>query len=155
MKGTEMSERTTAGPRAAAPSAAADDTTIRPFRVDTPDQDLDDLRRRLALTRLPSKELVGDRSQGVQLATLQALARYWAADYDLRRVEARLNALPQFMTTIDGVDIHFLHVRSPHPDALPLLITHGWPGSVIEMLEVVGPLTDPTTHGGRVEDAFD
>jgi pimeloyl-ACP methyl ester carboxylesterase len=154
MKGTEMSESTTAGPRAAAPSAAADDTTIRPFRVDTPDQDLDDLRRRLALARLPSKELVGDRSQGVQLATLQELARYWAADYDLRRVEARLNALPQFMTTIDGVDIHFLHVRSEHEDALPLVMTHGWPGSVIELLETVSPLTDPTAHGGRAEDAF-
>jgi pimeloyl-ACP methyl ester carboxylesterase len=150
-----MSESTPAGSRSAEPGAAADDPTIRPFRVDLPEEDLDDLRRRLALTRLPSKELVTDRCQGVQLATLQALARYWANDYDLRRVEARLNALPQFMTTIDGVDIHFLHVRSPHPDALPLLITHGWPGSVIEMLEVVGPLTDPTTHGGRVEDAFD
>jgi pimeloyl-ACP methyl ester carboxylesterase len=150
-----MSESRPAGPRSAEPGAAANDPTIRPFRVDLPEEDLDDLRRRLALTRLPSKELVTDRSQGVQLATLQALARYWANDYDLRRVEARLNALPQFMTTIDGVDIHFLHVRSPHPDALPLLITHGWPGSVIEMLEVVGPLTDPTTHGGRVDDAFD
>jgi pimeloyl-ACP methyl ester carboxylesterase len=150
-----MSESTPAGPRSAEPGAAADDPTIRPFRVDLPEEDLDDLRRRLALTRLPSKELVTDRSQGVQLATLQALARYWANDYDLRRVEARLNALPQFMTTIDGVDIHFLHVRSPHPDALPLLITHGWPGSVIELLEVVGPLTDPTTHGGRATDAFD
>jgi pimeloyl-ACP methyl ester carboxylesterase len=149
-----MSESTTAGPRPAAPSAAADDTTIRPFRVDLPDQDLDDLRRRLALARLPSKELVGDRSQGVQLATLQELARYWAADYDLRRVEARLNALPQFMTTIDGVEIHFLHIRSPHEGALPLIMTHGWPGSVIELLETVGPLTDPTAHGGRAEDAF-
>jgi pimeloyl-ACP methyl ester carboxylesterase len=150
-----MSERTTAGPRHAAPGAAAEDTTIRPFRVDLPEEALDDLRRRLALARLPSKELVPDRSQGVQLATIQELARYWAADYDLRRVEARLNALPQFMTEINGVDIHFLHVRSPHADALPLIITHGWPGSVIEMLEVVGPLTDPTAHGGHVEDAFD
>jgi pimeloyl-ACP methyl ester carboxylesterase len=149
-----MSESTTAGPRSAEPGAAADDPTIRPFRIEVPDQDLDDLRRRIAATRWPSRELVADRSQGVQLATLQELARYWAADYDLRRVEARLNALPQFMTTIDGVDIHFLHVKSSHPDALPLIITHGWPGSVIELLEVVGPLTDPTAHGGRAEDAF-
>jgi hypothetical protein len=131
-----MSERTTAGPRPAAPSAAADDPTIRPFRVDLPEEDLDDLRRRLALARLPFKELVPDRSQGVQLAALEVLARYWAADYDLRRVEARLNALPQFITTIDGVDIHFLHVKSPHADALPLIMTHDWPGSVIEMLDV-------------------
>jgi pimeloyl-ACP methyl ester carboxylesterase len=149
-----MSERTTGGPPPAAPSAAADDPTIRPFRVDLPDQNLDDLRRRIAATRWPSRELVTDRSQGVQLATLQELARYWAADYDLRRVESRLNALPQFMTTIDGVDVHFLHVKSSHADALPLIITHGWPGSVIELLEVVGPLTDPTAHGGAAEDAF-
>src|SRR4029450_2325953 len=140
MKEPKMWKSPPAGPRAAAPGAAADDTPIRPFRVDTPDQDLDDLRRRLALTRLPSKELVGDRSQGVQLATLQELARYWAADYDLRRVEARRNAPPQFMTTIEGVDIHFLHVRSEHEDALPLVMTHGWPGSVIELLETVSPL---------------
>ena len=149
-----MSENTTAGTRPAEPSAAADDT-IHPFRVDIPEEDLIDLRRRLALARLPSKELVGDRSQGVQLATIQELARYWAADYDLRRVEGRLNALPQFTTTIDGVDIHFLHIRSPHEGALPLIMTHGWPGSVIELLETVGPLTDPTAHGGRAEDAFD
>ena len=150
-----MSERTTAGPRSAAPGAAADDATIRPFRVDLPDQALDDLRRRIAAARWPSRELVADRSQGVQLATLQELARYWAADYDLGRVEARLNALPQFTTTIDGVDIHFIHVRSPHEHALPLIITHGWPGSVIELLDVVGPLTDPTAHGGSAADAFD
>jgi pimeloyl-ACP methyl ester carboxylesterase len=150
-----MSEGTTAGPRPAEPSAAAEDATIRPFQVRVPDDDLDDLRRRIAATRWPSRELVADRSQGVQLATLQELARYWANDYDLRRVEARLNALPQFTTEIDGVDIHFLHVRSPQENALPLLITHGWPGSVIELLDVVGPLTDPTTHGGRAEDAFD
>jgi pimeloyl-ACP methyl ester carboxylesterase len=127
---------------------------IRPFRVDIPDQALDDLRRRIAATRWPHKELVPDRSQGVQLATLQELARYWTSDYDLRRIEARLNALPQFTTTIDGLNIHFIHVKSPHPDALPLIITHGWPGSVIELLEVVGPLTDPTAHGGAAEDAF-
>jgi pimeloyl-ACP methyl ester carboxylesterase len=149
-----MSESSTAGPRPAEPSTAAEDTTIRPFRVDIPDQALDDLRRRIAATRWPSRELVTDRSQGVQLATTQALARYWAGDYDLRRVEARLNALPQFVTTIDGVDIHFLHVRSPHEDALPLIMTHGWPGSVIELLEVVGPLTDPTAQGGEPTDAF-
>jgi pimeloyl-ACP methyl ester carboxylesterase len=137
-----------------ASTTAVEDAMVRPFRVEVPDEDLVELRRRIAATRWPSRELVADRSQGVQLATLQELARYWASDYDLRRVEARLNALPQFVTTIDGVDIHFLHVRSPHEHALPLLITHGWPGSVIELLEVVGPLTDPTTHGGRAEDAF-
>jgi pimeloyl-ACP methyl ester carboxylesterase len=147
-----MSESTTAGPRPAAP--ATQDATIRPFRVDIRDEALDDLRRRLALARLPSKELVSDRSQGVQLATMQELTRYWASGYDLRRLEARLNALPQFMTTIDGVDIHFLHVKSSHEQALPLIMTHGWPGSVIELLETVGPLTDPTAHGGRAQDAF-
>ena len=127
---------------------------IRPFHVEVPEETLADLRRRLAATRWPSRELVEDRSQGVQLATIQELARYWMTDYDLRRVEARLNALPQFTTEIDGVDIHFIHVRSPHPDALPLIMTHGWPGSVIELLETVGPLTDPTAHGGSSEDAF-
>ena len=147
-----MSESTTTGPHPAEP--ATQDATIRPFRVDIPDEALDDLRRRLALARLPSKELVTDRSQGVQLATIQELARYWANDYDLRGVEARLNALPQFMTEIDGVDVHFIHIRSPHDDALPLIMTHGWPGSVIEMLDSVGPLTDPTAHGGSAEDAF-
>jgi pimeloyl-ACP methyl ester carboxylesterase len=128
---------------------------VRPFRIDVPQEDLLDLRRRIAATRWPERETVADESQGVQLATLQALARYWATDYDLRRFEERLNALPQFMTEIDGLDIHFIHVRSPHEDALPLIITHGWPGSVVEMLEVVGPLTDPTAHGGSAEDAFD
>src|SRR6266487_17164 len=149
-----MSESTTASPNPAEPSPAVEDTTIQPFRVDIPDEALDDLRRRIAAARWPTRELVTDRSQGVQLATLQELARYWATDYDLRRVEARLNALPQFTTQIDGVDIHFIHVKSPHADALPLIITHGWPGSVIELLETVGPLTDPTAHGGRAEDAF-
>jgi pimeloyl-ACP methyl ester carboxylesterase len=129
-------------------------TEIRPFHVDIPDEELADLRRRIAATRWPSKELVADRSQGVQLATLQALARYWATDYDWRKAEAKLNALPQFKTEIDGVDIHFIHVRSRHEDALPLIMTHGWPGSVVELLEAVGPLTDPTAHGGRAEDAF-
>ena len=115
-----------------------------PFDVDIPQEDLDDLRRRIAATRWPSKELVADRSQGVQLATIQELARYWTTDYDWRKCEARLNALPQFTTEIDGVEIHFIHVRSPHEDAMPLIMTHGWPGSVIELLETVGPLTDPT-----------
>ncbi len=129
-------------------------TEIRPFHLDIPQEQLDDLRRRLAATRWPSRELVPDRSQGVQLATLQELARYWATEYDWRTCEARLNALPQFTTEIDGVEIHFIHVKSQHDDALPLIMTHGWPGSVIELLETVGPLTDPTAHGGDVEDAF-
>ena len=128
---------------------------IRPFHVEIPDEELAELRRRIAATRWPSKELVADRSQGVQLEALQALARYWATEHDWRKTEAKLNALPQFTTEIDGVDIHFIHVKSPHADALPLIMTHGWPGSVIELLEVVGPLTDPTAHGGRAEDAFD
>jgi pimeloyl-ACP methyl ester carboxylesterase len=131
------------------------DLTIRPFEVHVPEEDLADLQRRIAATRWPHKELVADRSQGVQLATIQELARYWEADYDWRACEAKLNALPQFKTEIDGVDIHFIHVKSPHADALPLVITHGWPGSVIELLGVVGPLTDPAAHGGRAEDAFD
>src|SRR5881392_4383638 len=117
---------------------------VRPFHVDIPEEDLEDLRRRIAATRWPSKELVEDRSQGVQLATMQERARYWDTDYDWRKAEAKLNALPQFTTEIDGVEIHFLHVRSEHEDALPLIMTHGWPGSVIELLETVGPLTDPT-----------
>src|SRR5579863_10513942 len=130
-------------------------TDIRPFQAEMPDEAIADLRQRIAATRWPTRELVADRSQGVQLATLQELARYWAAEYDWRRCEARLNALPQFKTEIDGEDVHFIHVKSPHPDALPLIMTHGWPGSVIELLEIVGPLTDPTAHGGRAEDAFD
>lgn len=130
------------------------DAAIRPFQVHVQPEQLDDLRRRLAATRFPSRELVGDRSQGVQLATMQALARYWANDYDLGRVEARLNSVPQFTTEIDGTEIHFVHVRSRHEDALPLITTHGWPGSVIEMLDSIGPLTDPTAHGGKAEDAF-
>jgi pimeloyl-ACP methyl ester carboxylesterase len=127
---------------------------VRPFRVDLSQKELDELRQRIGATRWPSKELVEDRSQGVQLATVRELARYWATEYDLRRPEMRLNALPQFMTRIDGVDIHFIHVRSSHEDAMPLIMTHGWPGSVIELLETVGPLTDPTAHGGTAEDAF-
>jgi pimeloyl-ACP methyl ester carboxylesterase len=129
-------------------------SAIRPFHVEFPEETLEDLRRRLSATRWPSRELVDDRSQGVQLATMQELCRYWASEYDLRRSEARLNAVPQFVTEIDGVEIHFIHVRSQHPDALPLVMTHGWPGSVIEMLDSIGPLTDPTAHGGRAEDAF-
>jgi pimeloyl-ACP methyl ester carboxylesterase len=130
-------------------------TDIRPFQLDIPEEKLDELHRRLAATRWPSKELVDDRSQGVQLATIQELTRYWANDYDFGRLEARLNALPQFTTEIDGVEIHFIHVRSKHEDALPLIMTHGWPGSVVELLETIGPLTDPTAHGGTPEDAFD
>jgi pimeloyl-ACP methyl ester carboxylesterase len=129
-------------------------TEIHPFQVEVPEDELAELRRRIASARWPSRELVPDRSQGVQLATLQELARYWTTEYDWRKGEARLNALPQFTTQIDGVDIHFLHVTSPHEDALPLIMTHGWPGSVIELLETVGPLTDPTAHGGIAEDAF-
>jgi hypothetical protein len=129
-------------------TAAENAIDIRTFRVEIPEEELAELRRRIEATRWPSKELVADRSQGVQLATLQALARYWATDYDWRKCEARLNALPQFTTQIDGVDIHFIHVKSPHENALPLIMTHGWPGSVIELLETIGPLTDPTAHGG-------
>ena len=130
-------------------------TAIRQFHVEFAEEQIDDLRRRIAATRWPSKELVADRSQGVQLEAAKALARYWLDEYDFGRVEARLNALPQFVTQIDGVDIHFIHVRSTHEDALPLIITHGWPGSVIEMLDVIELLTDPTAHGGTAEDAFD
>src|SRR3954467_9456493 len=129
-------------------------TEIRPFEVDIQEGALEDLRRRVEARRLPSKELVEDRSQGVQLATIQELATYWVTEYDLARVEARLNALPQFTTELDGVNIHFIHVRSPHENALPLIMTHGWPGSVMEMIDSVGRLTDPTAHGGSAEDAF-
>src|SRR5260221_12720223 len=136
-------------------AAAADDNTIRPFKVNVPDEQLVDLRRRIATTRWPDKETVADQSQGAQLAKLQELVRYWGSGYDWRKAEAKLNALPQFITMIDGVDIHFIHVRSRHPNALPLIVTHGWPGSVIEQLKIIGPLTDPTAHGGLAEDAFD
>jgi pimeloyl-ACP methyl ester carboxylesterase len=131
------------------------DTEIRPFQIDMSEEAIADLRRRIDAMRWPGQELVADRSQGVQLATLQALARYWATDYDWRRCEKRLNALPQFTTEIDGTRIHFIHVRSRHENALPLIMTHGWPGSVVELLDSVGPLTDPTAHGGSAEDAFD
>src|SRR3954452_3575741 len=130
-------------------------TAIRPFRIEFGEDQLAELRLRTAATRLPSRELVVDRSQGVQLATIRALARFWTTEYDWRACEARLNELPQFTTEIDGVDIHFIHVESRHDNALPLIMTHGWPGSVIELLETVGPLTDPTAHGGQPEDAFD
>ena len=130
-------------------------TEIRPFTVHIPKADLNDLRRRILATKFPEKETVTDATQGVQLATMQQLASYWAKDYDWRKVEAKLNALPQFVTTIDGVDIHFIHVRSKHKNALPVIITHGWPGSIIEQIKVIGPLTDPTSYGGKAEDAFD
>src|SRR4051812_48850164 len=136
-------------------SSTAEDTAIRPFRVHVPEEALADLRRRIAATRWPDKETVGDQSQGVQLARLQELVHYWDTGYDWRKAEAQLNALPQFMTNIDGVDIHFIHVRSKNPNALPVLITHGWPGSVFEFLNVIGPLTDPTAYGGNAADAFD
>jgi pimeloyl-ACP methyl ester carboxylesterase len=129
-------------------------TEIRPFTIDVAEAELVELRRRIAATRWPERETV-DPTQGVQLATIQALAAYWGSEYDFRRFETRLNAFPQFITEIDGLDIHFIHVRSPHEDALPIVITHGWPGSVIEMLNVIGPLSDPTAHGGNAEDAFD
>ena len=128
---------------------------IRPFRVDVPEEELDDLRRRIEATRWPERETVDDSSQGVQLETIQDLARYWATDYDWRTCEASLSALPQFLTEIDGLDIHFIHVRSKHEDALPLVVNHGWPGSIIEQLKIIEPLTDPTAHGGDAEDAFE
>jgi pimeloyl-ACP methyl ester carboxylesterase len=142
-------------PLSSTPAAGENnDTAIRPFRVDVPKADLADLRRRLAATRWPTRELVGDRSQGVQLATLKELVRYWTTDYDWQKAETKLNAFPQFVTKIDGVDVHFIHVKSRHPNALPLIVTHGWPGSVIELLEIIDPLTNPTAHGGSAEDAF-
>jgi pimeloyl-ACP methyl ester carboxylesterase len=144
---------TTATERDTAMDTAA--TDLRPFHVDISDEALEDLRRRISATQWPEKETVADSSQGVPLATMQELAGYWATDYDWRTVEARLNALPQFITEIDGLDIHFIHVRSRHEDALPLVVNHGWPGSVIEQLKIIAPLTDPTAYGGSAEDAFD
>jgi pimeloyl-ACP methyl ester carboxylesterase len=132
-----------------------DDESIRPFTVNVAQEAIDDLRQRLAMARWPEKETVGDGTQGVQLATMQELVRYWATDYDFRRFEARLNAVPQFITEIDGLDIHFIHAKSPHENAMPLIITHGWPGSIVEMLNVIGPLSDPPAHGGDAADAFD
>jgi pimeloyl-ACP methyl ester carboxylesterase len=136
------------------PRAAPEGTSIRPFRYTAPQAALDELRKRVLATRWPEKELVNDQSQGVQLATIQNLARYWATDYDWRKCEAKLNSLPQFITEIDGLDIHFIHVRSKHEDALPLIVTHGWPGSILEQMKIVSPLTDPTAHGGSASDAF-
>jgi pimeloyl-ACP methyl ester carboxylesterase len=133
----------------------AADNTIRPFQVTAPEAELTELRRRIHATKWPERETVTDQSQGVQLAAIQALGRYWEKDYDWRKCEARLNALPQFITEIDGLDIHFIHVRSKHPNALPLIVTHGWPGSVIELLKIIDPLTNPTAHGGSASDAFD
>src|ERR1700728_3048277 len=134
--------------------AGTEDGAIRPFRIDVPEKSLVDLHQRIAATKWPERETVSDATQGVQLATMRELARYWATDYDWRKVEARLNGLPQFITEIDGLDIHFIHVRSPHEDALPLIVTHGWPGSVIEQLKIIGPLTNPTAHGASAADAF-
>ena len=138
-----------------AQQAVIDTATIRPFHVNVSEAELTDLRRRIKATRWPEKETVADTSQGVPLAPLQDLARYWATDYDWRKCEAKLNALPQFTTEIDGLDIHFIHVRSKHKGALPVIVTHGWPGSILEQIKLVGPLTDPTAFGGRAEDAFD
>jgi hypothetical protein len=135
-------------------AAASSAGVIRPVRVDVPEEQLADLRRRVLATRWPDRETVTDASPGVQLATIQKLARYWATEYDRRKVEARLNALPQFITEIDGLDIHFIHVRSKHEDALPVIITYGWPGSIIEQLKIIEPLTNPTAHGGSASDAF-
>jgi pimeloyl-ACP methyl ester carboxylesterase len=134
---------------------AAEGDVIRPFRVNIPEEKLVDLRRRITMTRWPDRETVNDQSQGIQLAKIKPLVEYWGTGYDWRKTEAKLNALPQFVTKIDGLDIHFIHVRSKHPNALPVIITHGWPGSVLEQLKIIGPLTDPTAHGGRAEDAFD
>jgi pimeloyl-ACP methyl ester carboxylesterase len=150
-----MAEMRSSGPRPAEGAAAAGDSTIRPFRVSFGDEDLAELRRRIDSTRWPERETVDDDSQGVPLQTMQELAHYWATDYDWRACEAKLNALPQFTTEIDGLDIHFIHVRSRHENALPLIVTHGWPGSIIEQLKIIGPLTEPTSHGGSEADAFD
>jgi pimeloyl-ACP methyl ester carboxylesterase len=149
---TSMGARPEAGEQT---NAAAGAEAIRPFHVHFPDEALADLKHRIAATRWPEREIVADQSQGVQLATIQKLARYWATDYDWRKCEAKLNALPQFITQIDGVDIHFIHVRSKHPNALPVIVTHGWPGSIIEQLKIIDPLTNPTAHGGSASDAFD
>jgi pimeloyl-ACP methyl ester carboxylesterase len=156
-KNSETTQKEKTMTQTTAPQQTNNQTTnnaIRPFHVNVPDAELTELRRRINATRWPEREAVPDQSQGVQLATIQALARYWGTEYDWRKVEARLNALPQFMTEIDGLDIHFIHVRSKHEDALPLIVTHGWPGSVIEQLKIVDPLTNPTAHGASASDAF-
>src|SRR5436853_1815529 len=152
MKGTAAAE---ASQPQAASTAEAATAAIRPFHVEVPEKALVELRQSIAATRWPDRETVSDRSQGAQLAKIQALVRYWGTGYDWRKAEAKLNALPQFVTKIDGLDIHFIHVRSRHPNALPLMMTHGRPGSIFELVKVIGPLTDPTAHGGRAEDAFD
>src|SRR5579871_1527314 len=133
---------------------ASGKNAIRPFRVDVPEESLIELRRRIKATIWPERETVTDATQGVQLATMQALARYWGTEYDWRKIEARMNALPQFITEIDGLDIHFIHVRSKHENAMPLIVTHGWPGSIIEQMKIIDPLTNPTAHGGKASDAF-
>jgi pimeloyl-ACP methyl ester carboxylesterase len=140
---------------AVTPKKGSDNTAVRPFRVSIPEEDLTEMRRRIKATNWPERELVKDASQGVQLETIQKLARYWATEYDWREVEARLNAVPNFITEIDGLDIHFIHVRSKHENALPLIVTHGWPGSIVELLKIIDPLTDPTAHGGSASEAFD
>src|SRR6266508_4265472 len=149
-----MTDKSARGQRTDDEVVVITDGAIHPFRVEVPEEALVDLRRRILATQWPEKETVADQSQGVQLATMKELARYWVTDYDWRKVEARLNALPHFITAIDGLDIHFIHVRSKHPNALPLLVTHGWPGSIIEQLKIVDPLTNPTAHGGSASDAF-
>jgi pimeloyl-ACP methyl ester carboxylesterase len=154
MEGTAMTEATTSGPRPGEGAAGTAEPTIRPFHVGVPDEELAELRRRITAMRWPEREIVADRSQGVPLATMRELARHWATDYDWRKVEARLQALPQFITEIDGVDIHFIHVRSKHDGALPLVVTHGWPGSIIEQLKIIDPLVNPTAHGASAQDAF-
>jgi pimeloyl-ACP methyl ester carboxylesterase len=148
----EGTQQTGSGTSAVRPGGETAD--IHPFHVNVPEAELTELRRRIKATRWPERETVTDQTQGVQLATMQALARYWATDYDWRKCEARLNALPQFVTEIDGLDIHFIHVRSKHEDALPLIVTHGWPGSIVEQMKIIDPLTDPTAHGGNASDAF-
>jgi len=153
LNGVAMAALAVLSPVTAAQGGGAD--AIRLFKVQVPQQALDDLRRRVNATRWPDRETVTDQSQGVQLERLQALVRYWGSDYDWRQIEAKLNALPQFVTTIDGIDIYFIHVRSKQPNALPIIITHGWPGSIIEQLKIIDPLANPTAHGGRAEDAFD
>jgi hypothetical protein len=155
---TKVQKKSAKNPFSAVQPATPADTAadaIRPFHVNFPKAALDDLRRRIAATRWPEQETTTDGSQGVQLATIKKLASYWQTDYDWRKVEAKLNALPQFITTIDGLDIHFIHVKSRHANALPLIITHGWPGSIIEQLKIIDPLTNPTAHGGSATDAFD
>jgi pimeloyl-ACP methyl ester carboxylesterase len=155
LSGPSYSQTVPAADAQASVIAAAEDRSIRPFTYHAPQAELDELRRRIVATRWPEKETVADSSQGVQLATIQKLARYWATEYDWRKVEAKLNTLPQFVTEIDGLDIHFIHVRSKHENALPLIVTHGWPGSIIEQLKIIDPLTNPTAHGGSASDAFD